>query len=133
MLGYRAIQLNTWIQCILCACVICSVYRATAILPCSCVLSTEPLPVTSLLVEVLSPSLASLTWDAGEGSQQDHYEVRYKGDMPPSQWSDVQHVEGSTETNLTDLAPGDRYEFEVTAYSVGQGSEAVTEAAIMCK
>ena len=93
----------------------------------------EPLPVTSLLVEVLSPSLASLSWDVGEGSQQDHYEVRYKGDMPPSQWSSVQHVEGSTETNLTDLASGDRYEFEVTAYSVDQWSDAVTEMAVMCE
>ena len=109
-------------------------YRATdrPLYPYVMCYCTGPLPV-SLRVEVLSPDLAALSWVGGEGSQQDRYQVRYKGEMVSTQWSSVQLVNDGTETNMTDLTPGDRYLFEVTAFSVDQRSDPATETGTMCK
>lgn len=93
--------------------------------------TTRPLPIVSLRVEVLSTGVVALSWTGGEGSQQDRYQVRYKGEMMSTQWSSVQLVNDGTETNITDLTPGDRYLFEVTSFSDDQRSEPVTESGTM--
>ena len=85
-----------------------------------------------LKVRVDGPTTVDLTWTPGSPSVQDKYEVIYKSDVNHPAWSSVITTTLPT-TTLTDLFPGDKYTFQVIAWSNDQKSDPVSKENVTCE